>query len=765
MVCAALACGSTACSVYDPTLIAGQGQDQRAAAGAGTQISASQAADGGRRDCTADSGSCARPHAVATCVSGACLIVSCLSPYVDCDEIPDNGCESDLKSADHCGLCSASCRFSHAAASCEAGQCKLGACEAGYTDCDSDVGNGCERALDTISDCGACSTRCAKGAHGAAVCEDGKCGLRCDAGYGDCNGRTNDGCEQQLNAREHCGACGHTCDAPNSLATDCQDGECVVTGCAQGQTDCNGLSGDGCEAQLTNPSDCGACGARCQLPHVSALRCDFNAEKASCQIARTCDGDPESCRADAAMGCSNDYADCDGNAANGCETDLRRLTSCGACGRSCVQPHSQSECRDGECAVMGCASGYAQCSRSGPCVSLQNDAKNCGKCGQACPSDAPRCAGGVCTAERCSAGTADCEGGSDAAAGCETALSAVDHCGGCAVKCPTPAHASAACKDGGCAVGECASGWADCNGDPADGCEVDLSSADDCGKCASPCALPHASSRCDQGNCRLGQCDAGRADCDGSAANGCEADLSLPQHCRSCANTCDTAANVASASCGQERCALRCKPGFADCDGSDASGCEADLSAATSCGGCGMNCRALPNVDSASCQGGGCSDLRCTASYADCNGDAGDGCERFLRSATDCGACDSPCALAHATPDCSSGACRILMCDTGFGDCDGRPENGCETALSSRDHCGSCPTACAAGSSCDNGRCGCGADAECGTGEACCEGQCTNIGGTCFPWPCIPGTDLNVNRFHCGGCGANCITFCCGPLL
>src|SRR6185369_5363164 len=36
--------------------------------------------------------------------------------------------------------------------------------------------------------------------------------LVCPSGFGDCNGRADDGCEQSLTADgENCGACGHSC--------------------------------------------------------------------------------------------------------------------------------------------------------------------------------------------------------------------------------------------------------------------------------------------------------------------------------------------------------------------------------------------------------------------------------------------------------------------------------------------------------------------------------------------------------------------------
>ncbi len=58
--------------------------------------------------------------------------------------------------------------------------------------------------------------------------------------------------------------------------------------------------------------------------------------------------------------------------------------------------------------------------------------------------------------------------------------------------------------------------------------------------------------------------------------------------------------------------------------------------------------------------------------------------------------------------DCSTNGCKINRCDTGFGDCDSNPFNGCESSVRSLSSCGSCGTACAiahAVVSCGTGTC------------------------------------------------------------
>src|ERR1017187_5782750 len=61
----------------------------------------------------------------------------------------------------------------------------------------------------------------------------------------------------------------------------------------------------------------------------------------------------------------------------------------------------------------------------------------------------------------------------------------VHNCGACGNDCTNLAHVSgaASCTAGACAftASACAPGWMDCNGDPADGCETDISQAAPCG--------------------------------------------------------------------------------------------------------------------------------------------------------------------------------------------------------------------------------------------------------------------------------------------
>ncbi|MEO7331809.1 MAG: DNRLRE domain-containing protein, partial [Minicystis sp.] len=125
----------------------------------------------------------------------------------------------------------------------------------------------------------------------------------------------------------------------------------------------------------------------------------------------------------------------------------------------------------------------------------------------------------VCYNVVCADGTADCNG--NAADGCETSLSAPSSCGACGNACVLP-HATASCAAGVCGIASCAAGFDSCDGDAQNGCETDLATLGNCGACGATCSLPHASTSCAGGACKLAACDQGAFDCDGDAANGCE---------------------------------------------------------------------------------------------------------------------------------------------------------------------------------------------------------------------------------------------------
>lgn len=85
--------------------------------------------------------------------------------------------------------------------------------------------------------------------------------LVCDDGMADCNGDRADACETNIqSAVDNCGACGNLCNFAGALGA-CENGECAVGECMAGYADCNGVIEDGCEA----PVGAGGCTARCDV--------------------------------------------------------------------------------------------------------------------------------------------------------------------------------------------------------------------------------------------------------------------------------------------------------------------------------------------------------------------------------------------------------------------------------------------------------------------------------------------------------------------
>jgi hypothetical protein len=83
----------------------------------------------------------------------------------------------------------------------------------------------------------------------------------------------------------------------------------------------------------------------------------------------------------------------------------------------------------------------------------------------------------------------------------------------------------------------------------------------------------------------------------------------------------------------------------------------------------------------------------CNGLDDDCDGPIDEGFD-LMTDVMNCGGCGRVCALDHATGGCVAGACTIESCESGFDNCDMRPENGCESSLMSPTSCGSCTTMC-----------------------------------------------------------------------
>ena len=668
-----------------------------------------------------------RDHGVMGCSTNECVITDCDDPYWNCNGNPLDGCEVSLWSLDHCGACGVPCTVANAISVCTQGRCEIGACSDGWGDCDGEDATGCETDLRTLANCGDCGSSCTVPS-GEPTCVTGTCAINsCDPNRADCNGDTNDGCETDLLTLENCGACDRLCDPPNGVGA-CSAGACIIQACLPGFGDCNGDPLDGCETNVRdNVDNCGACGQPCKDNHALGRSCSQGLCVPTCESGwRNCNG-PHA-----------------GDQDDGCERDVYTLTSCGDCDAACAPNHAAATCPLGVCVMGACDPGWADCDHLLGCErNIASDANNCGGCDNHCliaDNSSSACNQGTCVIN-CYAGWGNCNG--TLLDGCEvdTNHSAI-HCGACGHACQDPAHASSYC-DGSCKFA-CDAGWDDCNAQGSDGCEADLSLPAHCGACANACPQrPHATRTCDQGTCGF-TCDSGWADCNGQAADGCESNLGAVTTCGTCNVACSSPPH-GSATCNAGACGFTCNAGFADCNGQATDGCEVSLSLPSNCGACGNNCVVGPN-GTPSCVNGACA-VSCTTGWANCNQDLSDGCEADLAVPAHCGSCSNPCPTpAHATATCASGTCGYT-CAAGWDDCDGNPANGCETdLLNDPTRCGSCANSCAdpayASPTCLNGQCGFVCDANRGD----CDGDPAN--------GCE--ADLLADASHCGGCSTAC---------
>ncbi|MEA2748766.1 MAG: hypothetical protein QOI41_2909 [Myxococcales bacterium] len=334
-------------------------------------------------------------------------------------------------------------------------------------------------------------------------------------------------------------------------------------------------------------------------------------------------------------------------------------------------PKSDANAARALCAATACPAPYATCSDdSFRCeTNFDSDDTSCGACGVTCPNgEAIRnllgadfhCQSGVCRMA-CNSDPFNRKGdcNHDVADGCEVDLQCDDNnCGACGVKCP----GGLPCIQGNCG---CPAGLTTCS--PGCGAEcLDLRSDDaNCGTCGTECAQgatppgPFMHVGCSASTCGAVKCDQGRGDCNGDVADGCEIDLSSDaKNCNVCGNAC-----AAGQECENGKC--KCAPSETRCPDFGTSTHCADLATdAQNCGACGNRCPNTEYPTKSVCRLGRC-ELQCPTGHADCDGDPSNGCETLVSSdPRNCGACGVHCDLVLGQP-CVDGACLQAPCDVG----------------------------------------------------------------------------------------------------
>lgn len=291
--------------------------------------------------------------------------------------------------------------------------------------------------------------------------------------------------------------------------------------------------------------------------------------------------------------------DCDGSPNHGCTCVDGAKRDCGTDTGTCVKGQQT-------CAVQawGDCIGELKPQALDSCSTLGNDDNCNGKANEDCP-----CVGnktescGDCGSRQCSPGTRQW-------GGCQAVST-----------CPN----NFACVSGTCSTSSCQAGY---NGPCGGSCTKGCCSVNDCPE------RPNMGRSCNGSNQCTYSCKANYASCDGNDANGCEVNLitGTPNgfgvnNCGSCGNTCNFPNDPARGQCTT----LANSCAFAEClasfknpgDPTDANAYECLVTrphAALKFGDCSIGCGYL-----------------CAPGYTDCNSYASDGCETLTTQQTgDC---------------------------------------------------------------------------------------------------------------------------------
>ena len=369
------------------------------------------------------------------CSDDVCIVGNCNHPvsegycfidgkcYADGDESPDDPCyvcssgtnQETFQPGNSGGACddglyctvndlcdSGECSGSER--TCPGDVCKVGQCDENLDVCllqPLQDGTGCDDGLPcTVSDiCG--SGQC----HGETVdCNDAAQGNPCMQGY----------CVQET---------GQCAAKPTAEDEFCEDGlSCTSMTVCQTDGTCGGGSAttdEQCDLLLQNNSPCrlGQClePEGCALTDLQdGLECPASNAAAQCSAGE--------CQV---LECIEDYDDCNLLPEDGCEAHLLSDGDhCGECNKTCALENAETACEQGQCIVLGCSSGFADCddlAETGCEVAITSDPANCGGCGLSCggkhPARITMCEEEQCTEIECDPGTYDLD--NDPANGCE----------------------------------------------------------------------------------------------------------------------------------------------------------------------------------------------------------------------------------------------------------------------------------------------------------------------------------------------------------
>jgi hypothetical protein len=199
--------------------------------------------------------------ATSTCSSGKCGF-TCKANNADCNKNPSDGCEVNLGFAYNCGACGNVCEFPHGWGDCSNSQCVLQRCDDGWYSSNENDADGCEVDIWSNDNCGSYGHKCGAGKY----CVKGSCQIDCPRP----NTISQDGlrCVDTQSDTLNCGVLYNVCrDYPNAKGY-CENGQCKYR-CSLPDilADCDKIASNGCENDLKNNENCGACGHKCNTAY------------------------------------------------------------------------------------------------------------------------------------------------------------------------------------------------------------------------------------------------------------------------------------------------------------------------------------------------------------------------------------------------------------------------------------------------------------------------------------------------------------------
>jgi hypothetical protein len=222
-------------------------------------------------------------------------------------------------------------------------------------------------------------------------------------------------------------------------------------------------------------------------------------------------------------------------------------------------------CVQGDKCQVGC-SDASDCKAAQVCDPASHLCVNCDKdadcnAGSICVGNT--CIPGCSAAQPCQAGDLTC-----CSSTCVDLTTDLLSCGQCGRSCAAPPHGKPECVGGTCGLRSCLDPWADCDGDPSNGCEVDTL-ADGACVCTPGDTTPCYDGA--PGTEGIGVCKGGLRTCDASGTKwgDCQGEvLPQPERCNGLDDDCDGSPEAPGC--------VDCKPNTGTCNGNVGTTCRDD---------------------------------------------------------------------------------------------------------------------------------------------------------------------------------------------